>query len=107
MKRVWEVPNKHFCTGPEGHGAKIATWYQVALLARTPSSRRSLCIIEELFAADNRPLLEIAIYMATLQTENHIAGALEKANILLPAHAAFAVLQADKLLLHFAPAAGT
>lgn len=40
----------------------------------TPRSRCSLCIIEELFAADNRPLLEIAIYMATLQTENHIAG---------------------------------
>lgn len=70
----------------------MADWYQSALLARTPSSRRSLCIIKKLFAADNRPLLEIAIYMATLQTENHIAGALEKANILLPAHAAFAVL---------------
>ena len=33
LKRVWEVPNKHFCAGPEGHDAKNATWYQVALLA--------------------------------------------------------------------------
>src|SRR5699024_632491 len=31
LERVWEVPNKHFCAGPEGHDAKNATWYQVAL----------------------------------------------------------------------------
>ena len=35
LERVWEVPNKHFCTGPEGHGAKIADWYQSALLAHS------------------------------------------------------------------------
>ena len=107
LRRVWEVPNKHFCTGPQGHGAKIADWYQSALLARTPSSRRSLCIIEELFAADNRPLLEIAIYMATLQTENHVTGAFKKADIPLPTHTTFAVLQGNKLLLHLTPEAGT
>ena len=34
-ERVWEVPNKHFCTRPKGHGAKIADWYQSALLAHS------------------------------------------------------------------------
>ena len=73
----------------------------------TLRSRRSLFIIEELFAADNRPLLEIAIYMATLQTENHVTGAFKKADIPLPTHTTFAVLQGNKLLLHLTPEAGT
>ena len=35
LRRVWEAPNKHFCPGPGGHGAKIADWYQSALLAHS------------------------------------------------------------------------
>ena len=41
---------------------------------------------------------------APLQGENHIRRSFKKANVFFPAHAAFAMLQADKLLLHF-PAA--
>ena len=37
----------------------------------------------------------------------HIIGAFKEANILLPAHAASAMLQADELLLHLSSAVGT
>lgn len=33
MKGVWEQPNKHFEFGFEKSNSKIASWYQLALLA--------------------------------------------------------------------------
>ena len=41
------------------------------------------------------------------QTEYHVRRALKKAGPALPTHAAGAMLQANKLLLHFMPAART
>lgn len=41
LRRVWEAPNKYFCPGPGGHGAKIATWYQVALLAHSALRKKA------------------------------------------------------------------
>ena len=41
------------------------------------------------------------------QTEYHVRRALKKADPALPTHAAGAMLQANKLLLHFMPAART
>ena len=43
----------------------------------------------------------------TPQTEYHVRRALKKADPALPTHAAGAMLQAYKLLLHFMPAART
>ena len=43
----------------------------------------------------------------TPQTEYHVRRALKKAGPALPTHAAGAMLQANKLLLHFMPAART
>ena len=55
---------------------------------------------------DNRKLFDFASGFPALQAENHIAGAFKKSGVLFPAHAAFAVLQADKLLFHFPATAG-
>ena len=41
------------------------------------------------------------------QTEYHVRRALKKADPALPTHAAGTMLQANKLLLHFMPAART
>ena len=41
------------------------------------------------------------------ESKYHIRAPLKKADIPLPAHTAFAVLQADELLLHATPASGT
>ena len=41
------------------------------------------------------------------QTEYHVRRALKKADPALPTHAAGAMLQTNKLLLHFMPAART
>ena len=41
------------------------------------------------------------------QTEYHVRRALKKAGPALPTHAAGTMLQANKLLLHFMPAART
>ena len=55
---------------------------------------------------DNRKLFDFVSDFLALQAENHIAGAFKKSGVLFPAHAAFAVLQADKLLFHFPATAG-
>lgn len=55
---------------------------------------------------DNRKLPDFVSDFPALQAENHIAGAFKKSGILFPAHAASAVLQADKLLFHFPATAG-
>ncbi len=55
---------------------------------------------------DNRKLFDFVSSSPALQAENHIAGAFKKSGVLFPTHAASAVLQADKLLFHFAATAG-
>jgi hypothetical protein len=42
-----------------------------------------------------------------LQSENHIRCPFKKAHAFFPAHAAFTMLQANKLLLHLFAAVGT
>lgn len=60
---------------------------------------RHFCLV-----LDDRNLLPLIPHPAPLQGEHHIRGADKVALVLFPADAAFAVTQADKLLLH-APAA--
>ena len=45
--------------------------------------------------------------LLSAQTEYHVRRALKKADPALPTHAAGGMLQANKLLLHFMPAART
>ena len=53
---------------------------------------------------DHRTLFRLFPYFPAFQSKDHIPGTLKISYILLPAHAAFTVLQADKLLFHL-PAA--
>ena len=73
----------------------------------TPRSRCLLYVVGEFSTADNRLLLGLSIHMVTFQTENYVAGTLKKADVPFPTHAAFAMLQANELLLHLTPAART
>ena len=73
----------------------------------TPRSRCLLYVVGEFSTADNRLLLGLSIHMVTFQTENYVTGTLKKANVPFPTHAAFAMLQANELLLHLTPAART
>ena len=57
--------------------------------------------------ADNRMLFDFFSGLSALQCEHHIIRTLKEAPALLPAHAAFAVLQPDKLLFHFSTAVRT
>ena len=66
----------------------------------TPRSRCLLYVVGEFSTADNRLLLGLSIHMVTFQTENYVAGTLKKADVPFPTHAAFAMLQANELLLH-------
>ena len=50
---------------------------------------------------DHRTLLRLFPYIPTFQSENHIPGTLKIPYVLLPAHAAFTMLQTNKLLFHF------
>ena len=54
--------------------------------------------------ADNRNLFYLSSNGSSFQSKDHIRGAFEKAFVLFPAHAAFAMLQAYELLLHLSAA---
>lgn len=54
--------------------------------------------------ADNRNLFHLSSNGSPLQSKDHIRCALKKALVLFPAYAAFAMLQANELLLHFSAA---
>lgn len=56
------------------------------------------------FAPDHGNLFYLFPHSPPFQSKHHVAGALKKSDVLFPAYAAFTVLQADELLLHF-PAA--
>ena len=56
------------------------------------------------FAPDHGTLFYLFPHSPPFQSKYHVAGALKKSDVLFPAYAAFTVLQADELLLHF-PAA--
>ena len=71
------------------------------------SPRYLLVVVGIFFVANRRPLFRFAIYITALQAEHHIVGALKKADVTFPAHAALAMLQSNKLLLHFPTAART
>ena len=47
----------------------------------TPRSRCLLYVVREFSTADNRLLLGLSIHIVTFQAENHIIGALKKADI--------------------------
>ena len=89
-----------FLHGQRRHDAKIATWYQVALLANSKSTL--LCITRIIFVIANcRPLFGFSVYITAFQTEHHhIICPLKKSNITFPAHAAFAMQKPNKLLFH-------
>ncbi len=57
--------------------------------------------------ADHRTLLDFLSDLPPFQGKYHVTGPLKKALALFPAHAAFAMLQANKLLLHFLAAVWT
>ena len=60
-------------------------------------------ILFSLCAGSREPVLPFS-HCPPFQSKHHVAGALKKSDVLFPAYAAFTVLQADELLLHF-PAA--
>ena len=51
--------------------------------------------------ADHRTLFDFLSDLPPLQSKYHIPGAFKKAFAFFPTHATPAMLQADKLLLHF------
>lgn len=57
--------------------------------------------------SNNRNLLDLFSNSPPLQSENHIRCTFKKTYIFFPAHTAFAMLQANKLLLHVSAAAWT
>ena len=67
----------------------------------------TLLLFVLIFESDNWNLLDFFSGRAPLQSEYHIGCAFKKTNIFFPAHAALAVLQTDKLLLHFSAAVWT
>ncbi len=68
---------------------------------------RSCWILFTLPVADHRALFDFLPNLPPLQSKHHIRGAFKKALAFFPAHAAPAMLQADKLLLHFPAAVRT
>lgn len=68
------------------------------------SPRYLFVVVGIFFVVNRRPLFRFAIYITALQAEHHIVSAFKKADVTFPAHAALAMLQSNKLLLHF-PAA--
>jgi hypothetical protein len=57
-----------------------------------------------MFLPNHRKLLYLFANGHTPQSKHHVRGALKKSDVLFPAHPAFAMLQNNKLLLHFSAA---
>lgn len=51
-------------------------------------------------------MIDLLASALTLQSKNHIWRPFKEADVLFPAHAAFAVLQTNELLLHLSAASG-
>jgi len=64
-------------------------------------------ILSIVLVSDDRKLFGPPFYCPALQAENHVRGTFKIAFVFFPAHATFAMLQADKLLFHFPAAART
>ena len=63
-------------------------------------------IVRVLLHADHRRLFDLFTDDPPLQGEYHIRRSFKESDVLFPAHPASAMLQADKLLLHFPSAGG-
>ena len=63
-----------------------------------------LMVFCSVFAPDHRNLFYLFALRPPFQSKHHVAGALKKSDVLFPAHAAFAMLQAYELLLHLSAA---
>lgn len=63
-------------------------------------------ILSIIFVTDNGELFGFPFYGPALQAENHVGGTFKIAFVFFPDYTTFAMLQADKLLLHFPAAAG-
>ena len=95
-----------FCPGPKGHGAKNATWYQVALLAHSTLTLFALNC-QRVLCGESQAVAWASHSHSDVPSRKPYYWCAKKADIPLPAHAAFAVLQANELLLHLTPAART
>jgi hypothetical protein len=71
---------------------------------KTACRSRPFCSLLVGLIADNRNLFHLSSNGSPLQSKDHIRCALKKALVLFPAYAAFAMLQANELLLHFSAA---
>ena len=57
-----------------------------------------------IFIPDDRKLFYPFSDFSVFQRKNHIRCSFKESDVTFPAYAALAILQADKLLLHFSPA---